>query len=100
MRFSAIYILFLAIVFLILFALNIKYKMKKKALDMAIDSVTITSGLILFLYILGLALDITYLKQIDEFSLFIALFIAGISLISSATDKYKKVKGGKKDGRT
>lgn len=97
MKFSAIYIFFVAVIFIILFIFNKVFNLKKKPLDMAIDSVTITSGLILFLYLIGLALEISYLKQIDEFSLFIALFIAGISLISNATDKYK-LKGGKKHG--
>lgn len=97
MKFSVIYLIILAIGFIILFILDKKNNLKKKALDLAIDSVTITSGLILFLYLVGIALEINYLKQIDEFSLFIALFIAGISLISSVTDKYK-LKGGKKHG--
>ncbi|MBS3090243.1 hypothetical protein J4433_00555 [Candidatus Pacearchaeota archaeon] len=98
-KFSAIYILIVVLVFFVLSIFNKRKKLKKKPLDLSIDSITFTSGIILFLYLVGLALEINYLKQIDEFSLFIALFIAGISLISSATDKYK-TKGGRKHGRT
>lgn len=97
-KFSAVSIIVLAIIFIILSIINGRRKLKKKPLDIAIDSVTLSSGVVLFLYLFGLALDFEYFKQIDEFSLLIALFIAGISLISSATDKYKKIKGRKKNG--
>lgn len=97
MKFSALSIIIVAVLFIVLFILNKRMNQKKKSLEVAVDAVTFASGVILFLYLAGLALNITYLTQIDEFSLFIALFISGISLISSVTDKYRS-KRGKKDG--
>jgi len=100
MKFSAISILIVILMFFVFFLVNKRLKLKKKSLDLAVDSVTFTSGVILFLYLIGLAINVEYLTKIDEFSLFIALFIAGISLISSVTDKYKsKKRDTKKNGK-
>jgi len=100
MKFIVISIALVCISFLILLFLNRKLKPKKKPQDIAIDSITFSSGIILFLYILGMVTEIGVLKEIDEFSLFIALFIGGISLISAVTDKYKnKQKMKKKNGK-
>lgn len=99
MKFIVISIILVCIAFSALFIVNRKSELKKKAQDIAIDSITFSSGIILFLYIVGMATEISYLKEIDEFSLFIALFIGGISLISSVTDKYKSKKRLKKNGK-
>ena len=89
MRFIVVFIMVVLISFFVLLYLNRNLKPKKKTLDLAVDAITITSGVVLFLYILGIATNLEYFKEIDELSLFIALFIGGISLISSVTDKYK-----------
>lgn len=96
MKFIVISVLIVCLSFLMLFLFNRKLKPKKKPQDVAIDAITFSSGIILFSYIIGMVTEIEILKQIDEFSLFIALFIGGISLISSVTDKYKNKKKVKK----
>lgn len=97
MSFVVVSILIVSLTFLILLYSNKNSKPKKKAQEVAVDAVTFTSGIILFLYILGMAIEIPYLKEIDDFSLLIAFFVGGISLISSVTDKYKSKKKNNKN---
>lgn len=83
------------VVFIIFLCLNKNKKsIRSRAQESIIDSTTFSSGIILFLYLIGKALKISYLTNIDEFSLGLALLIASIFLMSAVTDKY--LKGRKK----
>jgi hypothetical protein len=47
-----------------------------------------------------MTINIEFLQQVEDFSLFIALFLGGLVLISSVTDKYKNKKREiKKNGK-
>lgn len=78
------------VIFFILYFLNKNEKsIRLRANSSIIDSITFSSGIVMILYLIGRAWDVTYLKSIDEFSLGIALIVASIALISDILDKYK-----------
>lgn len=85
------------IVFFILYFLNKNEKsIRLKASGAIIDSITFSAGVIMILYLIGLAWEIEYLKGIDEFSLGLALIVASIALIADILDKYKNINKKKK----
>lgn len=76
------------LVFFILCFFNKEKNIRLKAQSSIIDSMTLSSGVILILYLIGKAWDIAYLKNVDEFSLGLATILASIILISDVIDKY------------
>lgn len=84
------------LVFFILCFLNKEKSIRLKAQSSIIDSMTLSSGIILVLYLIGKAWNIEYLKAVDEFSLGLATILASIILISDVIDKYYKNQKSKK----
>ncbi|MDD5193674.1 MAG: hypothetical protein PHF67_03745 [Candidatus Nanoarchaeia archaeon] len=84
------------LVFFILCFINKEKSIRLKAQSSIIDSMTLSSGVILILYLIGKAWNIEYLKAVDEFSLGLATILASIILISDVIDKYYKSQKSKK----
>ena len=88
----------LIIGFVILLGFYIKQKRFNKIKDLIwdsiIDAITLNSGVILLLFLIGKVFDINYLSEIDDFALYLGLLIAGLVIIGGSIDKIR----GKKNG--
>jgi|SRR3989338_7756190 len=85
----------------IFIAIYIKQKRFKKTKDLIwdsiMDAVTLCSGIILLLFLVGSVFKIGYLSSIDDFVLYIGLLIAGSGIISGSIDKIRGKQNGKSE---
>ena len=89
-----LFVILFSICFLI-FGLRYFYIKKSKsfqelAWDSFTDALTLNSGIIILLYTYGLVSGNEYFSKIDNYSLIIALILAGIVTIGGSLDKLKK----------
>ena len=67
---------------------NKKYeKISERAINAIIEAAALNSGILIALYLLGKALSIPYLANIEEATLILALIISGIVLIFVTLEK-------------
>jgi hypothetical protein len=84
------------IIFIVIYAIHKKFKTTKDLIwDSIMDAITLCSGIILLLYLIGKVFQIEYLNKIDDFSLIIGLLIAGLVIIGGSIDKIRGKKNEK-----
>ncbi|MBT4539741.1 hypothetical protein HOC32_05625 [Candidatus Woesearchaeota archaeon] len=91
LSFVILFILFL--VFLVIYGKQKKFKDTRDLVwKSIIDAMTLNSGIIVLLYVVGKVFIWEYLTEIDNYALYIALIIAGLVIIADAIDKIKSKK--------
>jgi membrane protease YdiL (CAAX protease family) len=88
------------LLFLIVYIKQKKFAHTKDLIwDSIIDAVTLNSGIILLMFLIGKVFKIPYLSAIDDFALYIGLLIAGLVIIGGSVDKLRGNKNDKKKKR-
>jgi len=84
------------IIFIVTYIIQKRFEKTKDLIwDSIINAITLCSGIILLLFLIGSVFKINYLSSIDDFLLYTGLLIAGSGIISGSIENLRGKNHGK-----